>query len=103
MSDLVERLRARDAELGTAYADDKTLLREAADEIVRLRASAKGQLAVVNQAIAERDEMRSALESCQRVLADLTGGDKSLSTMHLWASAVEAEVKARAAIRARGT
>lgn len=40
------------------------------------------------------------LESCQRVLADLVSGDKSLSTINIYAQAVEAELKARAALSA---
>lgn len=43
-------------------------------------------------------DLVKALESCQRVLADLISGDKSLSTINIYARAVEAELKARAAL-----
>ena len=48
--------------------------------------------------IAAAPDLVKALESCQRVLADLVGGDKSLSTINIYAQAVEAELKARAAL-----
>lgn len=44
------------------------------------------------------DDLLKVLESCQRVLADLVGGDKSLSTINIYAQAVKAELKARAAL-----
>ncbi|WP_425991304.1 hypothetical protein [Afipia sp. DC4300-2b1] len=50
--------------------------------------------------IAAAPDLLNALEACQRVLADLTGGDKTLSTINIYAQAVEAELKARAAIAA---
>ena len=46
--------------------------------------------------IAASPELLEALRQCQRVLHDLTRGDKSLSTLHIYTHAVEAEAKARA-------
>lgn len=43
---------------------------------------------------------REALREAQRLLADLTGGDSKLSIQHLWARAVEVEVRCRAALAA---
>lgn len=48
--------------------------------------------------IAAAPDLVKALESCQCVLADLVGGDKSLSTINIYAQAVKAELKARAAL-----
>lgn len=44
--------------------------------------------------------LATALTQCQRVLADLVGGDKALSTINIYAQAVEAETQARAALAA---
>jgi hypothetical protein len=43
-------------------------------------------------------ETLAALKQCQRVLAALTAGDPSTSTMHLWAQCVEAETVSRRVI-----
>ena len=48
--------------------------------------------------IAASPDLLEALRQCQRVLHDLTRGDKSLSTLHIYTHAVEAEARARAAI-----
>ena len=54
--------------------------------------------------IAASPDLLEALRQCQRVLHDLTRGDKSLSTLHIYTHAIEAEAKARAAIaRAEGS
>jgi len=50
--------------------------------------------------IAAAPDLVKALTHCQRVLADLVGGDKSLSTINIYAQAVEAESKARAILSA---
>lgn len=93
-ADLIDRLTERcEAYKGQAEAG--------AAEIERYRESAKGQLVVVNQAkqaIDTTSQLTTALTACQRVLADLIGNNKTLSSMHIYTHAVVAEAKARAAL-----